>query len=168
MFIVAPDAIRCPYCGLFTHKWDQIGDLTARITADWSVTEEGVQIVSGRFKVALEDAGAEGVSYKPLSNGGYMFRPKRAVYIDMSECFQENQNYCRGCGRFEASLGYAGDGVLLSGQKKIEPLEIVRSIQYFGSSNFFVEECIFGDDIANFMMKKRWRGGINWEDFPQN
>ena len=54
--LLSPATARtCPDCGAYTHPWEDHGDLKKKLKQDWSVTNDGLQIVSTKFKTIVED-----------------------------------------------------------------------------------------------------------------
>lgn len=107
------------------------------------------------------------VDFFPLSNGSYVFRPRRVVFLDVTEALERTMGPCQTCGRLTAFLGLPPEAKLMRGQQKVGLTDIVRSAQAFGSDEFFPEEFIFGDEILEALNDEGLRGGIFWYECRQ-
>lgn len=162
--LMSSHARKCPRCGLYTHQWEDTGQLEESVKKDWDISAEGTQLISERFKATLDSLGVTDLEYKPMSAGGYAFRPKRSVFLDLSSCEIETQDFCLACGRFKTFLGGV-DAKIMAGES-IGDCEIVRSFQSLGSEDYRAELTIFGDGIAQDVRKvQTWRN-TQWRDVP--
>ena len=63
----------CPTCGLYTHRWEDMGDIKKKIDKDVSATNDGFTIVSEKFKNIVEDVGVRDVNFFSRSLMDLMF-----------------------------------------------------------------------------------------------
>jgi hypothetical protein len=157
----------CPKCGRYTHLWEDRGDLKTKIDRDWSGTEEGFQIVSQRFRDIAEHLCTSELDFLSLSNGCYVFRPKRTVFLDLTDVIRALHGPCLACGRFTAVLGFPHRARIMDGQNPVGPFDILRAAQAFGGDQLVFENAIFGDEIMAAMKREKLRGGVYWDSFPQ-
>lgn len=157
----------CPTCGLYTHRWEDMGDIKKKIDKDVSATNDGFTIVSEKFKNIVEDVAVKDVDFFPLSNGFYVFRPRRVVFLDVTDAVERTKGPCETCGRLTAFFGFVYEAKLMRGQQKVCLTDIVRAAQTYGSDEFFPEEFIFGDEILEALNDEGLRGGIFWYECRQ-
>ncbi len=157
----------CYTCGLYTHPWEDMGDIKEKINKDYSVTNDGFQIVSEKFKDIVEEVGVRDVDFFPLSNGSYVFRPRRVVFLDVTDAVERTKGPCKTCGRLTAFFGFSLEAKIMRGQQKVGLIDIVRSAQSYGSDQFFAEEFIFGEEILEALNDEGLRGGILWYECRQ-
>jgi hypothetical protein len=167
--LLSPETARtCPSCGTYTHRWEDLGDMTTPMNQDWSLTHEGFNIVSQKFKDIVEDTGVREVDFLPLSNGCFVFRPQRVVFLDVTEALERTKGPCLMCGRLTAFLGIPYEATIMSGQQKVGMTDIVRTAQAFGGDNFRSEEYIFGEEVLEALNYEGLRGGIFWYECRQD
>ena len=161
--LLSPSTARtCPTCGIYTHPWEDRGDLKTKITKDWSTTNDGFQIVSEKFKSIVEYTAVKDIDFFPLSNGSYVFRPRRVVFLDVTEAVERVKDRCTMCGRLTAFLGIPFMAKTMPGQKKIGLTEIVRAGQQFGGGDLWHDLVIFGDEIHEALKEDGLKGNIFW------
>lgn len=163
--LLFPETARsCPTCEIYTHPWEDWTDTSKKIKEDWSCSCEGLDVVSQKVKDIIEDHGVPDVDFFPLSNGCYLFRPRKRLFLDVSDALQRTEEHCKTCGRMTAFLGEPADYKLLKGQKPVAFHEIVRSAQEWGGAPYMVPSIILGDEIAGALNYEGLRGGLVWTE----
>lgn len=158
----------CPRCKRYTHMWEDIGDLKSKVDRDWSVTEEGIQIVSQKFRDILQNHSTSDADYVPLSNGTFAFRPRTVVFLDLTGAIRSIHGHCILCGRNTAFLGFPVLGKIMEGQRPVGPLEFARTGMAFGGDLRADEPTIFGDELVAIFKREKLRGSISWCSFPND
>ena len=84
LLLSQPNARKCPSCEMYMHRWEDRGDLTTKLHADFGFTGEGFQVVSQKFRDIVTEVGVREVTFLPLSNGSCILRPERVTFLDLS------------------------------------------------------------------------------------
>lgn len=161
-----PAARRCTTCGAYTHRWEDFIDNNKKIGIDFTEMVEGFDTISPRFKTLLDRLKIRDITYHPFSSGYFLIRPKRTICLDLRDSELRAQKLCLTCGRFKSFLGDTRKSRIMEGEPKILGLDMVRSIQEFGSNSYFTSSIIIGDDLAGAMKEENLRG-VYYHKFPQ-
>lgn len=159
-------ARKCLSCGRFTHPWEDLGDLRMRTIYHFNITADGVPMASPKFKAILDDFGVKEVDYFPLSSGFFVIRPRRSVFLDLSDCEMRVGEYCQICCRPKSMLGKSWRARLLSGEREIGPREMVRGAQEFGSGVNFQTKFLVGDELGAHIKAQKLPKVYVW-DIPR-
>lgn len=158
-----PHARKCPACGRFTHPWEDFGDLKARTIYHFNVTADSVPVASPKFKAILDDFGVNDVDYFPLSSGFFVIRPRKSVFLDLSDCEMRIGEYCQTCFRPKSVLGKSWRARLLTGERDIGPHEMVRGKQEFGSGINFHTTFLVGDELGDYIKAQKLPKVYVWD-----
>lgn len=163
-----PWAESCPACGLAKNQWSVPYETEDRptIRADLSVTADGIEIASKRFKQLYEEAGLSGLKFEPLKNGYFALRFLRTVRYDPMRCYVHKEDWCDTCERYGKNLLWAKLPVLASDEEPIAPNEFVCSEMSFGDKRLRTRNLLAGDGVHEWILKNELKG-MAYEEVPQ-
>lgn len=157
-----PKARKCPKCGRYTHPWEDIGDIKVRTIYHFNHSADDVPMVSPKFKAILDQFGVDEVDYRPLSSGFFAIRPRRSVFLDLSDCSMEVGEICDGCYRPVYLTGMVHRARLLAGERAIGPRELVRSAQGFGGVETPLHLFLVGDELGAYIKAQKFPKVYVW------
>jgi hypothetical protein len=161
-----PLARKCPTCGRFTHPWEDFGDIKTRTIYHFNITADRVPMVSSAFKVMLDEFGVENVDYFPLSSGFFVVRPRRSIFLDLSDCEMRIGEYCQTCCRPKSVLGKSWRARTLEGERPVGPRELVRGEQELGGGPNFITSFYVGSELAAHIKAQKLPKVYVW-DIPR-
>ena len=151
---------RCIECGELLNKWGESlsGLILKKRRYDISCTYDGVQLVSGAFRSAYEEAGLAGLMFRPLPDDPSFFaiRPTRAVAFDSERRGTRFTAPCPGCGIHKDVSG--ATPVFLRPGSNVKENEFVRTDLEFGSDDEKSPILICGESAARSLSDAKLRG----------
>lgn len=151
---------RCIECGELLDKWGETltGLVLKKRRYDISSTYDGVQLVSGAFRSAYEEAGLAGLEFRPLPDDPPFFaiRPTRAVAFDAERRGTRFSAPCPRCGIHKDVTG--ATPIFLRPGSNIKENEFVRTDLEFGSDDEKSPIMICGEIAARTLSDAKLRG----------
>lgn len=151
---------RCEACGQLLRKWDEpLEEIRIKKRKyDYSITYDGVTIVSPRFRWCYSSNSLVGLEFRELPDDRDFFaiRPTRVVRYDADTRGTTFDKLCPKCGRFGEVIG-ATPVFLVSGTS-IGENEFVRTDLEFGSADEQSPLVLCGQKSADVLAVAKLRG----------
>jgi ribosomal protein S14 len=153
-------ARRCEVCGELLDKWNEPLDglvLTKR-RYDISVTYDGVDVVSTRFRTLYEEHELSGLEFRQLPDDPSFFaiHATRTVEFDAERRQTRFENKCSECGHYKSVIG--ATPVFLKEGSGIGDREFVRTDLEFASGDEKSPMLLCGEVAAHVLREAGFKG----------